>query len=101
MTDEERGPAGVRQVADTVRSVHARPPGALRADVGTAARPRRPAAPSAGVPRTVAVVRGRGLGAPDVPPPGADVPDSSRPRRAHALYHLRHHLHAAGELEFR
>ncbi|MER7572373.1 AlkA N-terminal domain-containing protein [Streptomyces sp. NPDC126514] len=45
--------------------------------------------------RTVAVVRTRALGDPDVAPPGADVPDSWRPWRSYAWQHLR----AAGELE--
>ncbi|MBX9393873.1 helix-turn-helix domain-containing protein [Streptomyces sp. TRM72054] len=45
---------------------------------------------------TVAVIRTRALGDPDVAPPGADVPDSWRPWRSYAVQHLR----AAGELEF-
>ncbi|MCF1599318.1 DNA-3-methyladenine glycosylase 2 family protein [Streptomyces muensis] len=45
--------------------------------------------------RTVAVIRTRALGDPDVAPPGVDVPDSWRPWRSYALQHLR----AAGELE--
>ncbi|MCZ4608170.1 DNA-3-methyladenine glycosylase 2 family protein, partial [Streptomyces sp. Lzd4kr] len=45
--------------------------------------------------RTVAVIRTRALGDPDVGPPGADTPDSWRPWRSYALQHLR----AAGELE--
>lgn len=45
--------------------------------------------------RTVAVLRTRALGDPDVAPPGVDVPDSWRPWRSYALQHLR----AAGELE--
>ncbi|GAB2859557.1 AlkA N-terminal domain-containing protein [Streptomyces deserti] len=45
--------------------------------------------------RTVAEIRSRALGDPDVAPPGADVPDSWRPWRSYALHHLR----AAGELE--
>ncbi|MCH5670269.1 DNA-3-methyladenine glycosylase 2 family protein [Streptomyces gilvus] len=44
---------------------------------------------------TVAVIRTRALGDPDVAPPGADVPDSWRPWRSYALHHLR----AAGELD--
>ncbi|MGW3121560.1 bifunctional transcriptional activator/DNA repair enzyme AdaA [Streptomyces sp. NPDC001107] len=44
---------------------------------------------------TVAVIRTRALGDPDVAPPGADVPDSWRPWRSYALQHLR----AAGELD--
>ncbi|WP_328430380.1 DNA-3-methyladenine glycosylase 2 family protein [Streptomyces sp. NBC_00443] len=43
--------------------------------------------------RTVAVIRTRALGDPDVAPP--DTPDSWRPWRSYALQHLR----AAGELE--
>ncbi|MEV0170205.1 AlkA N-terminal domain-containing protein [Streptomyces sp. NPDC050803] len=46
-------------------------------------------------PRTVAVIRTRALGDPDVAPAGADVPDSWRPWRSYALQHLR----TAGELE--
>ncbi|MEU6144029.1 AlkA N-terminal domain-containing protein [Streptomyces sp. NPDC047081] len=46
-------------------------------------------------PGTVAVVRTRALGDPDVAPPGLDVPDSWRPWRSYALQHLR----AAGELD--
>src|SRR5690606_18712537 len=45
--------------------------------------------------RTIAVIRTRALGDPDVAPPGPDVPDSWRPWRSYALNHLR----AAGELE--
>ncbi|MDC0773726.1 DNA-3-methyladenine glycosylase 2 family protein [Streptomyces sp. HD] len=45
--------------------------------------------------RTVAVIRSRALGDPDVAPPGVDVPDSWRPWRSYAWQHLR----AAGELE--
>ena len=44
---------------------------------------------------TVAVIRTRALGDPDVPPPGPDVPDSWRPWRSYALQHLR----TAGELD--
>lgn len=47
--------------------------------------------------RTVAVIRTRALGDPDVAPPGADAPDSWRPWRSYALRHLL----TAGELEFR
>ncbi|WP_030940368.1 DNA-3-methyladenine glycosylase 2 family protein [Streptomyces sp. NRRL S-646] len=43
---------------------------------------------------TVAVIRTRALGDPDVAPPGPDVPDSWRPWRSYALQHLR-----AGELD--
>ncbi|MFI7293856.1 AlkA N-terminal domain-containing protein [Streptomyces sp. NPDC050121] len=39
--------------------------------------------------RTVAAIRARALGDPDVAPPGADVPDSWRPWRTYALNHLR------------
>jgi AraC family transcriptional regulator of adaptative response / DNA-3-methyladenine glycosylase II len=46
-------------------------------------------------PATVAAVRTRALGDPDVAPPGTDVPDTWRPWRSYALNHLR----AAGELE--
>ncbi|WP_369173338.1 DNA-3-methyladenine glycosylase 2 family protein [Streptomyces sp. R28] len=45
--------------------------------------------------RTVAVIRSRALGDPDVAPPGVDAPDSWRPWRSYAAQHLR----AAGELE--
>ncbi|MFE0256924.1 DNA-3-methyladenine glycosylase 2 family protein [Streptomyces sp. NPDC059010] len=44
---------------------------------------------------TVAVIRSRALGDPDVAPPGVDVPDSWRPWRSYAWQHLR----TAGELE--
>ncbi|WP_405742684.1 DNA-3-methyladenine glycosylase 2 family protein [Streptomyces sp. NBC_00028] len=47
--------------------------------------------------RTVAVIRTRALGDPDVAPPGLDLPDSWRPWRSYALQHLR----TAGELESR
>jgi AraC family transcriptional regulator of adaptative response / DNA-3-methyladenine glycosylase II len=46
--------------------------------------------------RTIAEIRTRALGDPDVAPPGADVPDSWRPWRSYALNHLR----AAGKWEF-
>ncbi|MFJ5302604.1 AlkA N-terminal domain-containing protein [Streptomyces sp. NPDC088350] len=46
---------------------------------------------------TVAVIRTRALGDPDVAPPGADVPAAWRPWRSYAVQHLR----TAGELEFR
>ncbi|MEU4877318.1 AlkA N-terminal domain-containing protein [Streptomyces sp. NPDC021608] len=39
--------------------------------------------------RTVAAIRARSLGDPDVAPPGADVPDTWRPWRTYALHHLR------------
>ncbi|MFJ9656960.1 bifunctional transcriptional activator/DNA repair enzyme AdaA [Streptomyces griseoflavus] len=45
--------------------------------------------------RTIAAIRTRALGDPDVAPPGPDVPDDWRPWRSYALNHLR----AAGELE--
>lgn len=38
---------------------------------------------------TVAAIRARALGDPDVAPPGADVPDTWRPWRTYALHHLR------------
>ncbi|NEA67383.1 DNA-3-methyladenine glycosylase 2 family protein [Streptomyces sp. SID12488] len=44
---------------------------------------------------TVAVIRARALGDPDVAPPGVDVPGTWRPWRSYAL----HHLIAAGEWE--
>ncbi|WP_458246789.1 DNA-3-methyladenine glycosylase 2 family protein [Streptomyces sp. MAI_2237] len=46
-------------------------------------------------PSTVAAIRTRALGDPDVAPPGPDVPDTWRPWRSYALRHLR----AAGELD--
>ncbi|MGW3684210.1 bifunctional transcriptional activator/DNA repair enzyme AdaA [Streptomyces prasinus] len=46
--------------------------------------------------RTIAVIRTRALGDPDVAPPTPDLPDSWRPWRSYALNHLR----AAGELEY-
>ncbi|WP_217205198.1 DNA-3-methyladenine glycosylase 2 family protein [Streptomyces sp. AC550_RSS872] len=45
--------------------------------------------------RTVAVIRTRALGDPDVAPPGVDAPDSWRPWRSYAS----RHLCTAGELE--
>ncbi|MFI0537532.1 DNA-3-methyladenine glycosylase 2 family protein [Streptomyces sp. WSLK1-3] len=45
--------------------------------------------------RTVAVIRGRALGDPDVAPPGLDAPDTWRPWRSYAWQHLC----TAGELE--
>ncbi|MGV9531024.1 AlkA N-terminal domain-containing protein [Streptomyces cellulosae] len=45
--------------------------------------------------RTIAEIRTRALGDPDVASPGLDAPDSWRPWRSYALNHLR----AAGELE--
>ncbi|WP_367326109.1 DNA-3-methyladenine glycosylase 2 family protein [Streptomyces sp. HUAS ZL42] len=44
---------------------------------------------------TVAVIRSRALGDPDVAPPGADIPGTWRPWRSYAVQHLR----TAGELE--
>jgi methylphosphotriester-DNA--protein-cysteine methyltransferase len=44
---------------------------------------------------TVAVIRARALGDPDVAPPGADIPDAWRPWRSYAVQHLR----TARELE--
>ncbi|MFF8930201.1 DNA-3-methyladenine glycosylase 2 family protein [Streptomyces longwoodensis] len=38
---------------------------------------------------TVAAIRARALGDPDVAPPGADAPDTWRPWRTYALHHLR------------
>ncbi|MFC1232346.1 AlkA N-terminal domain-containing protein, partial [Streptomyces sp. Sce081] len=46
--------------------------------------------------RTIAVIRTRALGDPDVALPAPDLPDSWRPWRSYALNHLR----AAGELEY-
>ncbi|MFB6960150.1 AlkA N-terminal domain-containing protein [Streptomyces sp. NPDC056309] len=46
-------------------------------------------------PATAAAIRTRALGDPDVAPPGADTPESWRPWRSYALWHLR----AAEELE--
>ncbi|MEU9477518.1 AlkA N-terminal domain-containing protein [Streptomyces sp. NPDC048191] len=40
-------------------------------------------------PATVAAVRVRALGDPDVAPPGAEVPDDWRPWRSYAVQHLR------------
>ncbi|WP_405968048.1 helix-turn-helix domain-containing protein [Streptomyces sp. NBC_00015] len=39
--------------------------------------------------RTIAEIRARALGDPDVVPPGVDVPDTWRPWRTYALHHLR------------
>lgn len=55
---------------------------------------------------TVAVIRTRALGDPDVAPPGVDVPDAWRPWRSYAVQHVEHlehvqHLRTAGELESR
>ncbi|MCX4562034.1 DNA-3-methyladenine glycosylase 2 family protein [Streptomyces sp. GTA36] len=44
-------------------------------------------------PQTVAVIRTRALGDPDVAPPHENVPDTWRPWRSYALHHLR----AAGQ----
>ncbi|WP_405996326.1 DNA-3-methyladenine glycosylase 2 family protein [Streptomyces sp. NBC_00986] len=49
---------------------------------------------------TVAVIRTRALGDPDVAPPGIDVPDAWRPWRSYAAQHLQH-LRTAGESESR
>ncbi|WP_329265730.1 helix-turn-helix domain-containing protein [Streptomyces sp. NBC_01478] len=46
---------------------------------------------------TVAVIRTRALGDPDVAPPGVDLPDAWRPWRSYAAQHL----YTAGELESR
>ncbi|NEA97999.1 DNA-3-methyladenine glycosylase 2 family protein [Streptomyces sp. SID13726] len=46
--------------------------------------------------RTVAVVRARALGDPDIAPPGTETPDTWRPWRSYAWQHLL----AAGELEY-
>ncbi|MFI9153987.1 DNA-3-methyladenine glycosylase 2 family protein [Streptomyces sp. NPDC053367] len=40
-------------------------------------------------PATVAAIRTRALGDPDVAPPGGDVPDTWRPWRSYAVRHLR------------
>lgn len=64
---------------------------------------------------TVAVIRTRALGDPDVAPPGIDVPDAWRPWRSYAVQHMElaehvehaeqvqhvQHLRTAGELESR
>ncbi|MGQ5229796.1 AlkA N-terminal domain-containing protein [Streptomyces sp. MN3] len=71
--------------------------GAVRLGPGAdrdAARDALAAVPGLG-DRTVAEIRTRALGDPDVAPPGLDAPDSWRPWRSYALNHLR----AAGELE--
>ncbi|MFG2372621.1 DNA-3-methyladenine glycosylase 2 family protein [Streptomyces sp. NPDC048504] len=49
---------------------------------------------------TVAVIRARALGDPDVAPPGIEIPDAWRPWRSYAVQHLQH-LRTAGELESR
>ncbi|WP_405976816.1 helix-turn-helix domain-containing protein [Streptomyces sp. NBC_00988] len=49
---------------------------------------------------TVAVIRTRALGDPDVAPPGIEIPDAWRPWRSYAVQHLQH-LRTAGELESR
>lgn len=46
---------------------------------------------------TVAVIRTRALGDPDVAPTGVDIPDAWRPWRSYAVQHLR----TAEELESR
>ncbi|MFD4554038.1 DNA-3-methyladenine glycosylase 2 family protein [Streptomyces sp. NPDC058469] len=58
---------------------------------------------------TVAVIRTRALGDPDVAPPGVDIPDAWRPWRSYAVQHVQcaqhvqdvQHLCTAGELESR
>lgn len=55
---------------------------------------------------TVAVIRTRALGDPDVAPPGVDIPDAWRPWRSYAVQHVEHlehvqRLRTAGELESR
>jgi len=52
---------------------------------------------------TVAVIRTRALGDPDVAPPGVDVPDAWRPWRSYAVQHVElvQHLRTAGESESR
>ncbi|MGY3204981.1 DNA-3-methyladenine glycosylase 2 family protein [Streptomyces sp. TE5632] len=67
-------------------------PGADRDDTADALR----AVPGLDA-RTIAEIRTRALGDPDVAPPGPELPDSWRPWRSYALNHLR----AAGELEYR
>lgn len=49
---------------------------------------------------TVAVIRTRALGDPDVAPPGVEIPDAWRPWRSYAVQHLQH-LRTAGEPESR
>jgi AraC family transcriptional regulator of adaptative response / DNA-3-methyladenine glycosylase II len=66
-------------------------PGADRDDAEAALR----ALPGL-APATVAAIRTRALGDPDVAPPGADVPDAWRPWRSYAVRHLR----AAEDLEY-
>lgn len=71
--------------------------GAVRLDPGAdrdAAQDALPALPGLDA-RTVAVIRARALGDPDVAPPGVDAPDSWRPWRTYAWQHLC----TAGELE--
>ncbi|MFJ9372848.1 DNA-3-methyladenine glycosylase 2 family protein [Streptomyces sp. NPDC101455] len=53
---------------------------------------------------TVAAIRTRALGDPDVAPPGVDIPDAWRPWRSYAVQHVEHlehvqHLRTAEELE--
>ncbi|MGW0187807.1 bifunctional transcriptional activator/DNA repair enzyme AdaA [Streptomyces sp. NPDC003362] len=84
---EPHGPLGALTAALADGAVRL-DPGADRDDAQTAllALPGLDAA-------TVAVIRTRALGDPDVAPPGADVPDTWRPWRSYAVRHLR----AAGE----
>ncbi|MEV5319437.1 AlkA N-terminal domain-containing protein [Streptomyces sp. NPDC052687] len=84
---EPDGPLGALAAALADGAVHL-DPGADREDAQAAllALPGLDAA-------TVAVIRTRALGDPDVAPPGADIPDTWRPWRSYAVRHLR----AAGE----
>ncbi|MFE9771875.1 DNA-3-methyladenine glycosylase 2 family protein [Streptomyces sp. NPDC005931] len=86
---EPHGPLGALTTALADGAVRL-DPGADRDDAQDALR----AVPGLDA-RTVAEIRTRALGDPDVAPPGPDVPDSWRPWRSYALNHLR----AAGELE--
>ncbi|WP_328354123.1 helix-turn-helix domain-containing protein [Streptomyces sp. NBC_00445] len=88
---EPDGPLGALTAALADGSVRL-DPGADRDDAQDALL----ALPGMGA-RTVAIIRTRALGDPDVAVPGTDVPDSWRPWRSYALQHLR----AAGELEQR
>ena len=88
---EPEGPLGALTAALADGAVHL-DPGADRDDAQTAllALPGMDA-------RTVAVVRTRALGDPDVAPPDQNAPDTWRPWRSYAVQHLR----TAGELETR